>query len=83
VGRLVDLGAISEVKNGRFREDLFYRLNVVPIHLPALRERRDDIDLLVMFFLQQFNQKLNKTITSIQPRCLDALRAFSWPVAPV
>jgi nitrogen regulation protein NR(I) len=69
----------TEVKAGRFREDLFYRLNVVPIHLPALRERRDDIDLLVKFFLGQFNQKLKKTIARIEPECMEALRAYAWP----
>ncbi|MBC7692740.1 MAG: sigma-54-dependent Fis family transcriptional regulator, partial [Methylotenera sp.] len=69
----------AEVKAGRFREDLFYRLNVVPICLPALRERRDDIDALIRYFLQQFNVKLGRAITSIEPRCLDALRAYGWP----
>ncbi len=69
----------SEVKAGRFREDLFYRLNVVPIHLPALRERRDDIDLLVRYFLIQFNEKLKKGVTGLTPETLAALKAHSWP----
>jgi nitrogen regulation protein NR(I) len=69
----------AEVKAGRFREDLFYRLNVVPIRLPALRERRDDIDLLVRFFLTQFNAKLNKTITGVTAPAMAALRAYGWP----
>ena len=69
----------SEVKTGRFRDDLYYRLNVVPIRLPALRERKDDIDLLVKFFLQQFNVKLAKAVTSIEPIVLDELRDFPWP----
>ncbi len=69
----------SEVRAGRFREDLFYRLNVVPIRLPALRDRRDDIDQLVKFFIQQFNKKLGKAVHSIEPACLDALRSYSWP----
>jgi nitrogen regulation protein NR(I) len=69
----------DEVKAGRFREDLFYRLNVVPIHLPALRERREDIDALVKYFLQQFNLKLRRSITGIEPACMEALRAYSWP----
>jgi transcriptional regulator with PAS, ATPase and Fis domain len=69
----------AEIKSGRFREDLYYRLNVVPIVLPPLRDRCDDIDLLVKFFLQQFNEKLKKTITSIDSACLDALRQYSWP----
>ncbi|MCM2322190.1 MAG: sigma-54 dependent transcriptional regulator [Oligoflexia bacterium] len=69
----------AEVKAGRFREDLFYRLNVVPIHLPALRERKDDVDLLVRFFLQQFNTKLQKAITGLTAETLQALRHYPWP----
>jgi two-component system response regulator AtoC len=69
----------EEVKAGRFREDLFYRLNVVPIHLPPLRDRREDIDQLVRFFLAQFNHKLKKNITGITPEAMLALRSFSWP----
>jgi len=69
----------AEVKVGRFREDLFYRLNVVPIHLPPLRERREDVELLVRYFLLQFNEKLKKQITGLTPETLNALRAHSWP----
>ncbi|MEO5971702.1 MAG: sigma-54 dependent transcriptional regulator [Bdellovibrionia bacterium] len=69
----------EEVKTGRFREDLYYRLNVVPIHLPALRERLEDIDLLVPYFLQQFNEKLKKGITGITPETLASLKSSSWP----
>jgi DNA-binding NtrC family response regulator len=69
----------EEVKAGRFREDLYYRLNVVPIHLPPLRERREDIELLVRYFLLQFNEKLKKQITGLTPETLNALRAHSWP----
>ncbi len=72
----------EEVKAGRFREDLFYRLNVVPIHIPALRDRREDIDPLVRSFLQQFNEKLRKgiaPITGITPETMLALRSYSWP----
>ncbi len=69
----------AEVKGGRFREDLFYRLNVVPIHLPPLRARKEDIDLLIKYFLQQFNQKLTKSITGITPETLTALRGHHWP----
>ena len=69
----------EEVKAGRFREDLFYRLNVVPIQLPPLRNRQDDIDKLVRFFLQQFNEKLKKAITGITPEAMEALRAYPWP----
>ncbi|MDR3606722.1 MAG: sigma-54 dependent transcriptional regulator [Oligoflexia bacterium] len=69
----------SEVKAGRFREDLFYRLNVVPIHLPPLRDRREDIDLLVRYFLKQFVERFEKSILTITPETVAALRAYSWP----
>ena len=69
----------AEVKLGRFREDLFYRLNVVPIHLPPLRDRKEDIDLLVRFFLKQFNEKLKKGIMTVTPDAMAALRSHSWP----
>ncbi len=69
----------EEVKTSRFREDLYYRLNVVPIHLPALRERLEDIDLLVPYFLQQFNEKLKKGITGITPETMVSLKSSAWP----
>lgn len=69
----------AEVRAGRFREDLFYRLNVLPIHLPALRDRKEDIDLLVKFFLKEFNHKFKKAITGISPDAMVALRSYSWP----
>jgi two-component system response regulator AtoC len=69
----------EEVKAGRFREDLFYRLNVVPISLPSLRERKEDIDLLVKFFIAQFNEKLKKNITAVAPEAMNILRNYSWP----
>jgi two-component system response regulator AtoC len=69
----------EEVKAGRFREDLFYRLNVVPISLPPLRDRREDIDQLVKFFLSQFNEKLGKQITGLTPETMMALRSYAWP----
>jgi DNA-binding NtrC family response regulator len=69
----------AEVKAGRFREDLFYRLNVVPVRLPSLRERKDDIDLLVKYFLGEFNKKLNRSIQGITPEALNVLRNYSWP----
>ena len=64
---------------GAFREDLFYRLNVVPIRLPALRERAGDIPLLVSHFLTKFNDRLKKHVTGAEPETLDVLCAYSWP----
>jgi DNA-binding NtrC family response regulator len=67
------------VKVGMFREDLFYRLSVVPISLPPLRERRDDIALLVEYFLKKYNQKRKKNIRSITDRAMEALVEYDWP----
>jgi len=67
------------VRKGKFREDLFYRLSVVPIHLPPLRERKEDIPLLVNHFLQKYNQKAKKNISSVSPRALRALKEYDWP----
>lgn len=69
----------SEVKLGRFREDLYYRLNVVPVRLPPLRERREDIELLVPYFILQFNEKLKKEIAGLTPDTFTALKSYSWP----
>ncbi len=64
---------------GTFREDLFYRLNVVPIRLPALRERAGDIPLLVEHFLVKFNDRLKKHVVGVDPDALDVLSSYSWP----
>ena len=69
----------ERVKNGTFREDLFYRLHVFPIHVPPLRERLEDIPLLVMEFLREFGQKMGKKIRSVPSRMMDELRCYSWP----
>jgi two-component system response regulator AtoC len=69
----------KEIGAGRFREDLFYRLNVVPISLPPLRERKEDIPLLVASFLDKYNRKLNKRIEGIEPEAIAALQAHAWP----
>jgi len=66
------------VKESRFREDLYYRLNVVTIHLPALRERREDIPLLTAHFLKTFSSQHGKQLT-IDPALMDFLESFSWP----
>ncbi len=62
-----------------FREDLFYRLNVMPIFLPPLRERPDDIPVLAETFLQKFSKQHEKKILSIDPDCLEAMRKYRWP----
>src|SRR5271166_1835055 len=67
------------IASGSFREDLFYRLNVVPIHLPALRERTSDIALLVEHFLVKFNERLKKKVESVHREALDLLVAYPWP----
>ncbi len=67
------------VKAGAFREDLFYRLSVVPIALPALCERRDDIPLLANYFLQKYNKKRKKNIKAISDRAMKALVEYDWP----
>src|SRR5438105_4180092 len=70
---------MKEIAAGRFREDLFYRLNVVPIRLPPLRERRDDIPLMVRHFLTRYNTRLNKSIDRVDDDALAVLSAYSWP----
>ena len=72
-----DLGAM--VRDGRFREDLFHRLNVYPIEVPPLRSRVSDIPLLVWRFVQEFNRKMGKSIDSIPRQVLERLMQFPWP----
>ncbi len=67
------------VKSGRFREDLFDRLNVVSINLPPLRERREDIPLLANYFLQKFSEENGKKISHISPEVIEILTKYSWP----
>jgi transcriptional regulator with PAS, ATPase and Fis domain len=67
------------VREGRFREDLYYRLNVIPVHLPPLRERREDIPLLVDHFLRKYSLVTGKDVRTIQDRALDMLAANDWP----
>jgi len=68
-----------EIGAARFREDLYYRLNVVPIHLPPLRERREDIPLLVEHFRQKYNARLRKNVEKIEDDALACLAVYSWP----
>ncbi|HEY6099743.1 MAG TPA: sigma-54 dependent transcriptional regulator [Anaeromyxobacter sp.] len=69
----------AEVKAGRFREDLFYRLDVVPVRLPPLRDRREDILLLATAFLRQVAEKLPKQVTGFTPGAAAALERYAWP----
>ncbi|HUZ17901.1 MAG TPA: sigma-54 dependent transcriptional regulator [Spirochaetia bacterium] len=69
----------TEIQNGNFREDLYYRLNVVNIHVPPLRDRKDDIALLVAAFLKEFSEENGKEITGIDPKAKSALYGYSWP----
>jgi formate hydrogenlyase transcriptional activator len=67
------------VAERKFRSDLFYRLNVFPIQIPPLRDRREDISLLVRYFVQKFSRRLNKTVQYVPADAMDALVSYSWP----
>jgi PAS domain S-box-containing protein len=69
----------AAIEAGTFRSDLFYRLNVFPIEVPALRERADDISLLVEYFIDRYARKAGKTIRRVNKRTLDRLRSYPWP----
>jgi DNA-binding NtrC family response regulator len=69
----------AEVAAGRFRQDLLFRLNTIQLHLPPLRERREDVDLLAQHFLKQHVTRYRKAITGFDESALQALRAYSWP----
>lgn len=69
----------EEVKNGKFREDLYYRLNVVHIHVPPLRERKDDIPLLIAKFVEEFAEENGKVISGIDARAKSAMYNYNWP----
>ena len=69
----------EEVEQGRFRQDLYYRLNVIPIRLPPLRERRGDIPALIHHFLAKFNRENQRTVTKLSREALARLEAYSWP----
>ena len=77
--RETDLPDRQTGPRGTFREDLFYRLNVVHLHLPPLRERRDDIPLLIRHFLEKYSRENNKEITGVAPDALNALIRYQWP----
>jgi len=69
-----------EVREGRFREDLWYRINVIPIHLPPLRQRGDDVRLLARHFLERERERLGRTdLEGFTPEALEALQGYAWP----
>ncbi len=67
------------ITNGTFREDLFYRLNVFPIHIPPLRERKEDIPLLVNHFVQKYSSKVGKVIKTVSQKIMERLQDYHWP----
>jgi formate hydrogenlyase transcriptional activator len=69
----------SMVADGRFRADLFYRLSIFPISLPPLRDRREDVPLLIRYFMDGCAQRMNKRIDIIPPAAMDAMQRYSWP----
>ncbi|HWX29758.1 MAG TPA: sigma 54-interacting transcriptional regulator [Steroidobacteraceae bacterium] len=70
---------IDAVANGAFRQDLFYRLNVFPLEMPSLRERKPDIPVLVEYFIHRYGRQAGKTFRRVNRRTLDLLQAYSWP----
>ncbi|MDD5534071.1 MAG: sigma-54 dependent transcriptional regulator [Syntrophales bacterium] len=70
---------LQDVKEGRFREDLYYRINVFPIHLPPLRERSDDIGALTRYFIDKFNRKLGRNIRNADPEVQAVFAKYAWP----
>ncbi|MCA9751685.1 MAG: sigma-54-dependent Fis family transcriptional regulator, partial [Gemmatimonadetes bacterium] len=68
-----------EAQEGRFREDLFFRLNVVPIDIPPLRERPEDVPILASFFVQTFNRELGRAVRGFSPEARELLRGYHWP----
>src|SRR5213080_1605734 len=69
----------KEIAEGRFREDLYYRLSVIPIQLPALRERREDIPLLARHFLERFRRTMEKPVEGVSPEAIRKLESYDWP----
>ena len=69
----------KEIAEGRFREDLYYRLSVIPIQVPPLRDRRDDIPLLARHFLERFSKTMEKPIEGISPEAMTRLESYDWP----
>jgi two-component system response regulator AtoC len=68
----------KEVNEGRFRDDLYYRLHVLPIHIPPLRERKEDIPLLISHFIKKYSQSMNKNVIEADPKALETLMNYKW-----
>jgi two-component system, NtrC family, response regulator AtoC len=73
------ISLISRLKEGTFRKDLFFRLSIVPLNLPPLRHRRDDVQLLSMYFLKKYSQKYNRTVPNLHSDATDRLVNYYWP----
>jgi DNA-binding NtrC family response regulator len=69
----------KSVREGRFREDLYYRINIIRLHLPSLRQRKEDIPLLIEHFIEKYNQKYNKKVLKFTDEAIDALISYDWP----
>ena len=69
----------KEIAEGRFREDLFYRINVVNVHIPPLRERMEDFSLLINYFIEKFNQKFKRQISTLSPAAFNILLNYNYP----
>jgi len=69
----------KHIREGKFREDLYYRLNVIPLHMPPLRERKEDLPLFISYFIEKFNRELGKRITGISPEVLAYLKVYDFP----
>jgi DNA-binding NtrC family response regulator len=69
----------EQVQNGKFRDDLYFRLNVIPIHVPPLRHRKDDLPVLVQHFIKRFNRELNKNVKGFDKEALQKMLRYDWP----
>ena len=70
---------LKMIENGEFRQDLYYRLKVVDLHIPSLSERKNDIPELVGYFIKKFNQKMGMNVIDIQQDAMQSLNNYSWP----
>ena len=70
---------VESIENGEFRKDLYYRLNVVPIYVPPLRERKEDISVLANYFVKEYNKSLSKNVLSFDKKAMELMEAYHWP----